>query len=331
MTASPLFSSADYADYTDLSSNPQSAIRNPQSARPFLKWAGGKQQLLAQFERYFPTNFNRYFEPFVGGGAVFFHLWDTGRLPTHHQLPVGGRKAGDSPNGELAATIRNRHEVFLFDNNEELINAYEVVRDDLDELMRLLATHKQKHGRDYYYSIRNLDSETVTLSDVERAARTIYLNKTCYNGLYRVNTKGQFNVPMGSYRNPRILHEDVLRAASAALQGVTIEARDFRSLPDLCYPGDFVYLDPPYHPLSKTASFRSYTADSFGDQDQRDLADVFRHLTEQGCICMLSNSHTPFILDLYKGFRLETVEANRPINSDGSGRGSIPEVVVLNY
>ncbi len=287
-------------------------------ARPFLKWAGGKQQLLAQFERYFPTNFNRYFEPFVGGGAVFFHLHSAGRLP---------------------------RDVFVFDNNEELINTYGVVRDNVDQLIRLLATHKQKHGRDYYYSIRDLDRkirpgspngdrtenrETVTLSDVERAARTIYLNKTCYNGLYRVNGKGQFNVPMGSYKDPRILYEDVLWAASAALQGIAIEARDFRSVVELCQPGDFFYLDPPYHPLTKTASFRSYTADSFGDQDQRDLADVFRHLTEKGCLCMLSNSYTPFILDLYKGLRIEIVQAIRAINSDGAGRGSIPEVVVLN-
>ncbi len=288
-------------------------------ARPFLKWAGGKQQLLAQLERYFPTDFSRYFEPFVGGGAVFFHLRNTRRLPD---------------------------DVFLFDNNEELINTYIVVRDNLDELVSLLAAHKEKHNRDYYYATRDLDRkirpgspngdrtenrETVTLSDVERAARTIYLNKTCYNGLYRVNAKGQFNVPMGSYKNPRILHEDVLRAASAALQGIAIEARDFRTIIDLCRPGDFFYLDPPYHPLTKTASFRSYSADSFDDQDQRDLADVFRHLTEKSCLCMLSNSYTPLVLRLYDSFRIETVQANRPINSDARGRGSIPEVVVLNY
>jgi len=272
--------------------------------RPFLKWAGGKQQLLAQFEQYFPTDLNRYFEPFVGGGAVFFHLCNAARLP---------------------------RDVFLFDNNEELINAYKTVRDNLEELVSLLAAYKEKHNRDYYYAIRDLDRETVTLSDVERAARTIYLNKTCYNGLYRVNAKGLFNVPMGSYKNPKILHEEVLRAASSALQGVAIQARDFRSLVDLCRPGDFFYLDPPYHPLTKTASFRSYTADSFGEQDQRDLADVFRHLTEKGCLCMLSNSHTPFILDLYRDFRIETVQAIRAINCDGTARGEVEEALVLSY
>ena len=278
--------------------------RFPGRARPFLKWAGGKQQLLAQFERYFPTNFKRYFEPFVGGGAVFFHLWNTGRLPD---------------------------DVFLFDNSEELINAYKAVRDNLEELISLLAVHKQRHNRDYYYAIRDLDRQSVELSNVERAARAIYLNRTCYNGLYRVNAKGQFNVPMGSYKDPTILHEDVLRAASAALQGVTIEARDFRSVVDLCRPGDFVYLDPPYYPLTKTASFRSYTAASFSDEDQRDLADVFRQLTEKGCLCMLSNSYTPFILGLYGDFRIETVNAIRAINCDGAARCGVQEALVLSY
>jgi len=308
-------------------------------ARPFLKWAGGKQQLLAQFEQYLPTNFKRYFELFVGGGAVFFHLWDTGRLPTHHQLPVGSCQLAATIRNPQS-TIRNRHEVFLFDNSEELINAYKVVRDNLEELVSLLAAHREKHSREYYYAIRDLDRHSDQLavgswqladSGVERAARTIYLNKTCYNGLYRVNAKGQFNVPMGSYKNPKILHEDVLRAASAALQGVTIEARDFRSVVDLCRPGDFVYLDPPYHPLSSTASFRSYTAASFGDDDQRDLADVFRQLTEKGCLCMLSNSYTPFIMGLYRDFRIETVNAIRAINCNGQGRASVREVLVLCY
>lgn len=279
----------------------ESIIRN---AKPFLKWAGGKQQLLAQYEPYFPTNFHRYFEPFVGGGAVFFHLWNTGRLPST---------------------------TYLFDNNEELINTYVVVRDRLDELIEILAVHKESHCREYYYEIRNLDRQDIVLSDVERAARTIYLNRTCYNGLYRVNRKGQFNAPMGSYTNPRILDEDLLRAASIALQGVGIETRDFRSVVEFAQPGDFFYFDPPYDPVSKTASFTGYTAGNFHDQDQRDLADVFARLTAKGCLCMLSNSHTPFVLELYRHFRIEIVQANRAINSDANGRGSIEEVVVLNY
>lgn len=272
--------------------------------KPFLKWAGGKQQLLAQYEAYLPKDFGRYFEPFVGGGAVFFHFRNTGRL-------VG--------------------EAFLFDNNEELVNTYRAVRDQVDELIAILAIHKEKHNREYYYEIRGLDRQDVDLSDVERAARTVYLNKTCYNGLYRVNSKGQFNVPMGSYKNPRILNEDVLRAASAALQGVCIEARDFRTVIDFAQDGDFFYFDPPYDPVSKTASFTGYTAGSFRDKDQRDLADFYARLSEKGCLCMLSNSHTPLILQLYRRFRIETVQANRAINSDAEGRGSIQEVVVLNY
>jgi DNA adenine methylase len=273
-------------------------------ARPFVKWVGGKQQLLAQFKAYFPTTFRRYFEPFVGGGAVFFHLWNTGRLPRH---------------------------AFLFDNNDELVNAYLVVRDKVTELIETLAIHKERHDKKYYYKIRRLDRYEFELSDVERAARTIYLNRTCYNGLYRVNSKGQFNVPMGSYVNPQILHEDVLRAASAALQGVNIEVTDFRSIVDFAQAKDLFYLDPPYDPLSKTASFTGYTPHSFGEEDQRELARVFALLAEKGAFVMLSNSNTPLVLDLYREFRIETVRAKRAVNSDANGRGCIPEVVVLNY
>lgn len=274
------------------------------NAKPFLKWAGGKQRLLAQYEEFFPDRPARYFEPFVGGGAVFFHFWNTGRLPEN---------------------------VYLFDNNRELINAYRVVRDDLEALLDLLAIHKEYHGKEYYYRIRKLDRQDVELSDVERAARTIYLNKTCYNGLYRVNQKGQFNVPIGRYKNPRIRDEESLRAAGAALQGVHVEARDFRSVVEPAQAGDFFYFDPPYDPLSKTANFTSYTAGDFDDEDQRDLARVFTQLTEKGCLCMLSNSCTAFIRRLYEDFRIETVSASRAISSDPNGRGSVQEVVVLNY
>lgn len=275
-----------------------------QDARPFVKWAGGKHQLLSQFEAYFPANCERYFEPFVGGGAVFFHLWNTARLP---------------------------EQVFLFDNNEELVNAYLVVRDKLDALIDLLAVHKRNHSQEYYYKIRGLDRQPIELSAVERAARTIYLNKTCYNGLYRVNSKGQFNVPVGRYENPRILYREALQSASEALQNVCVEVRDFRETVTLAQSGDFFYLDPPYDPISKTASFTSYTATSFGEQDQRDLVTLFAQLTDKGCLCMLSNSCTPFILELYQRFRIERVRARRVVNADAEGRGEIEEVVVLNY
>lgn len=274
------------------------------NAKPFLKWAGGKQQLLEQYKPYFPTNYTRYIEPFVGGGAIFFHTWNTGRLP---------------------------EQVFLSDNNEELINTYVVVRDKVDDLITALAIHKKNHSRDYYYRIRNLDRENIELSDVDRAARTLYLNKTCYNGLYRVNSNGQFNVPMGSYKSPKILYEDTLWTASIALQKTCLEVRDFRDVVDFAQTGDFFYFDPPYDPASKTASFTSYTADNFRDNDQCHLADVFAQLSEKGCLCLLSNSYTPFILELYQKFRIEVVQANRAINSNANGRGSIKEVVVLNY
>jgi len=274
------------------------------NAKPFLKWVGGKQQLLAQYETSFPSRFTRYVEPFVGGGAVFFHLWNTGRLPD---------------------------EVFLCDHNPELINAYMVVRDHCDDLIQILARHKQHHSHDYYYTIRNLDRQPMTLSDVEKAARTIYLNKTCYNGLYRVNRQGQFNVPMGSYKNPLILYAETLRAASTALQNVTLAVQDFRTLPDIARKGDFFYFDPPYHPVSKTASFTGYTAGNFSDDDQRQLAEVYTRLSQTGCLCMLSNSYTPLVLELYQPFRIQIVQANRAVNSDASKRGPIPEVVILNY
>lgn len=272
--------------------------------KPFLKWVGGKQQLLSQFKTYIPNKFDRYIEPFVGGGAVFFHLQSGGKLPAYS---------------------------FLFDHNEELINTYCVVRDDLDELIELLETHQEKHSKDYFYQIRSLDRQGVQLSSVERAARTIYLNRTCFNGLYRVNSKKQFNVPIGSYKNPTILYEDVLKAASFVLQDVSIEVMDFRDVIALAKAGDFFYFDPPYDPISATSSFTGYTANNFQEQDQKDLAEVFKSLDDKGCLCMLSNSHTPFILELYQGFNIKIVNARRAINSIGSGRGVIQEVVVLNY
>ena len=279
-------------------------------SKPFLKWVGGKSQLLYQFEPYFSAafkggNVKRYIEPFVGGGAVFFHLSNNDRLPESS---------------------------FLFDNNEDLINAFQIVRDQVELLIAVLTAHEINHNREYYYEIRGLDRElNLTLHDVEKAARTIYLNRTCYNGLYRVNSKGQFNVPMGSYKNPKILHKEILRSASEALLNTIIERRDFQNVLDIAKRDDFIYFDPPYDPLSKTASFTSYTAGNFRDDDQRRLAEVFSILSDRGCLCMLSNSHTPFILDLYKKFRIEKVRAARAINSDPNGRGAIDEVIVLNY
>jgi DNA adenine methylase len=275
-----------------------------QEARPFLKWAGGKQQLINKYEPYFPNEFNRYIEPFLGGGAVFFHLWNTGRI------------------------FEQAH---LFDINKELITTYLAVRDEPEELIRLLAEHKKRHSKEYFYKIRDLDRQNLGLSPVEWAARTIYLNKTCYNGLFRVNSKGEFNVPMGSYKNPKILFKENLLAASRTLQNASLNVLDFQAALDLAGPGDFIYFDPPYDPLSKTANFTSYTAGNFSEQDQKNLAQVFERLSQKGCLCMLSNSHTPLVLDLYTDYDLKTIQANRAINSKAGGRGGIQEVLVLNY
>jgi DNA adenine methylase len=290
-------------------SKPESAITSSEDypdkdVKPFLKWVGGKQQLLAQFQTFFPSQFKRYIEPFAGGAAVYFHLWGAKKLPRKN---------------------------YLFDNNEELINAYRTVRDNIEELIELLVVHQKEHSKDYYYHIRNLDRNSVHLSDVERTARTIYLNRTGYNGLYRVNSKGFFNVPIGSYKNPQILYTEVLKNASRALQGVTIEVSDFRETERFGKPGDFFYFDPPYDPVSRTSSFTGYTAYCFGDEDQHDLARVYSSLTKKGCLCMLSNSHTNLIRELYKRFHIEIVQAKRAVNSNANGRGNIDEVVVLNY
>jgi DNA adenine methylase len=274
---------------------------------PFVKWAGGKAQLLPQFEPYFPTRLGRYVEPFVGGGAVFFHLHRLGRL----------RGKG----------------VVLIDSLEELINCYRVVRDQVEALIAELGRHEAgKTDRDYYYEVRGWDRQPgyARRSDVERAARFVFLNRTCYNGLYRVNRHGEFNVPFGRYRNPTICDAANLRAASHALQGVGLLAADFVRCLEEVQEGAFVYLDPPYHPLSETASFTSYTADDFGVKDQQRLAEVFGQLDQRGCQLMLSNSCTPFIETLYDGYEQIQVRASRPISARADRRGAIAELLVLN-
>lgn len=272
-------------------------------AQPFLKWVGGKAQLLAQFDEFFPVQIERYFEPFIGGGAVFFHL--------KHRFP------------DMRA--------FLRDNNDELINTYVAVRDHQKELMRRLDEHLAEFRTDrdrYYYLVRSwhhLERSKV----VERAARMIFLNKTCFNGLWRVNGRGEFNVPIGSHKNPALYDRANILAASYALADVHLATQDFRDTMNESRRGDFVYIDPPYFPLSPTASFTSYTKEDFGEAEQQELAALFAAASERGVRLMLSNSDTEFIRKLYRGFKIYTVKARRAINCDGSKRGEINEVVVL--
>ncbi|WP_338835374.1 DNA adenine methylase [Neomoorella thermoacetica] len=267
----------------------------PSPVRPFLKWAGGKGQLLEQLQPLLPQNYSRYLEPMVGGGALFFYL-----QPAY---------------------------AILADLNDELINVYRVVRDNVEELIADLRRHR--NTREYYYAIR--DTDPARLPPVARASRFIYLNRTCYNGLYRVNRLNKFNVPFGRYKNPDIVNAAGLRAASGALQAADLRAGDFSLVLEYARPGDFIYFDPPYQPLNRTSRFTSYTAGNFGEGEQKRLARVFRELTRRGCLVMLSNSDTPLIRELYRDFRIETVHARRAINSRPDRRGSITELVILNY
>lgn len=213
----------------------------------------------------------------------------------------------------------------LSDLNPELINCYSVVKNNPDLLIAELKSHK--NNEDYYYEIRALDP--AKLSPVERAARIIFLNKTCFNGLYRENSKGQFNVPFGYYKNPNFCNEDLLQACHHALKNTSLSCASFEDLLSKATEGDLVYLDPPYHPLSSTSNFRTYTKSSFSSQEQVLLASVFSELEARGCFVILSNSDCPFIRDLYQGKIIETVYALRAINCKGERRGKISEVLVL--
>ncbi len=216
---------------------------------------------------------------------------------------------------------------FLSDSNVNLIETYQGVREHCDEIIRLLENHQTHHSKEYYYALRG----TLPATLPERAARIIYLNKTCFNGLYRENSKGAFNVPMGDYRNPVICNEATLRAASQALKKAVIEARPFTTVLQKAKPGDFVYFDPPYHPVSKTSSFTKYAKGDFGEADQRELAEVFTELTRRGVKVLLSNSYTEFVCELYKGFTVDTVYAARAVNSRADRRGKIEEALVRNF
>jgi DNA adenine methylase len=271
-------------------------VQQTVSPRPFLKWAGGKSKLIQQYIPYFPEKFKTYYEPFLGGGAVFFYL--------------------------------NPSSAFLADINPELVNAYRCVRDKVEELIEVLEVHQLRHGKDYYYEVRKTNGITA----IERAARLIYLNKTCYNGLYRENSQGKFNVPIGKYKNPKICNSVLLRSVSVALQQARIEVRSFEDILDYAsHCDDFVYFDPPYYPLSPTSNFTAYSRSSFSPDDQIRLKDVFTQLARRGVKVMLSNSDCLFIRELYRDFNIYSISAPRRINSNASKRGSISEVLITSY
>lgn len=269
---------------------------------PVVKWVGGKRQLLSKIEPLFPKRYTTYCEPFVGGGAVLF-------------------------------SKQPRHAV-VNDLNKDLITTYLVIRDDVRTLIELLKQYE--NTADYFYKVRNLDRDKEQysqLSSVEKAARLLYLNKTCYNGLFRVNSSGEFNSPFGNYKNPNIVNEPVLLAVNKYFcnNDIAFYSEDFASTLKRIKRGAFVYLDPPYDPVSDTSSFTGYNKGGFDRKEQIRLKNCCDELSANGIKFMLSNSSTDFIKELYNNYNITTVNANRAINSNGKKRGKVEEVIIRNY
>lgn len=269
--------------------------------KPILKWAGGKRALLPELIKYIPDNFNKYYEPFLGGGALFFELQP------------------------ISAVIN--------DLNEEIINLYLIIKNDVYSLIEELKSYK--NTIEFYYYIRNLDREPIfnLMDKVKRAARILYLNKTCFNGLFRVNSNNKFNVPFGFYKSPKILDIDNLLKINYFLNSfdISILNVDFEIALKNIQANDFVYFDPPYVPLNESSSFTSYTSNGFGKNDQIRLKELCDYLDSINVKFLLSNSSTPFIIDLYKNYKIEYIQAPRNINSVGTKRGKISELLIRNY
>ncbi|MFC2087662.1 DNA adenine methylase [Bacteroidota bacterium] len=299
-------------------------------AKPFLKWAGGKSQLLEKLNKLYPYNLKsgtikKYFEPFVGGGAVFFDIIQKYKVQSAE----------------------------LYDINEELILAYKVIQSDVDKLLDYLYRYQKEYiplekskRKEYYYEMRhhynlqrfNIDYTNYSESWIPRAAQIIFLNKTCYNGLFRFNSLGEFNVPAGDYKNPKILDEENLKLVSQVLDKTEVLLADFEIITKRFLSSSFVYFDPPYRPISKTAYFTSYNKKNFNDEDQKRLAKIFKFLDNKGVKLMLSNSDPKnihpsdhFFDDLYSDYNIRRIKAKRAINSVASKRGHIYEIVVTNY
>ncbi len=305
-------------------------ISNNLGAKPFLKWAGGKTQLLSRFQQLYPEalknkKIKNYYEPFLGSGAVFFDI---------------------AQNFEI-------ENAYLYDINDELILTYKVIQQDAAKLIDFLFRYQQiylkmnkKKKEEYFYQQRvnynlqrfNVDYTKYSSAWIARAAQLIFLNRTCFNGLYRVNSKGEFNTPVGDYKNPTICDENNLLAVSKILEMATIKKADYTQIKRDLKPGSFVYFDPPYRPISKTASFTAYSKQDFTDKDQMQLAALFNFINNKGELAMLSNSDPKninpkdnFFDDLYKDYNIIRIPARRMINADASKRGSINELVVTNY
>ena len=281
----------------------KSILNSKQALRPFTKWTGGKRQLLSVIKSLMPESYNRYFEPFVGGGALFFEL---------------------APKDAI-----------INDFNSELINCYQQIKDNPSELIKSLSKHKESNSKEYYLNLRSADrdSRIEKMNYVERAARIMYMLRVNFNGLYRVNSKNQFNVPYGRYKNPQIVDSDLIVSISQYLNENTIHILngDFEEAVKDVEAGDFVYFDPPYIPLSETSSFTSYTHEGFSYEDQVRLRDTFKKLDEKGAYVMLSNSSSPLVGELYKDFNIHKVSATRTNGAKSSSRGKIDEIIVTNY
>ncbi len=272
--------------------------------KPIVKWAGGKSRLLDELRTRVPTDVKTYVEPFAGGAALFFALAE-----------------------DVAAHKRTMARAVLADRNDELIACYRAVKSDVKGVIEALGAYR--HDKDLFYEVRARD--TATMTDVERGARLIFLNHTCYNGLWRVNASGKFNVPFGNYKNPRILDEEALLAASAAFEKVELVCGDFTEVTSGLGPGDFVYFDPPYVPASTTADFTSYATGGFGPADQTRLVEELARLRDAGVLGMLSNADTPDTRALYADFNVASVSAPRSINSDANKRGMAAELLVTTW
>ena len=277
---------------------------NSRAVKPIVKWAGGKSRLLPELLKRVPGEIRTYAEPFAGGAALFFAL------------------AASAERGR-----RSFKRAILSDENQELVACYRAVRENVDGVIEALRDYR--YDKDLFYETRDRDPRAMT--DVNRAARLIFLNHTCFNGLWRVNASGRFNVPFGRYKNPRILDEEGLRAASAAFARTEVMHGDFALATRKLGRGDFVYFDPPYAPVSKTASFTAYAREGFDASDQERLLDEFRALHERGALAMLSNADTKEMRALYKQFAVHIVYAPRSINSDGAKRGNARELLVTSW